>query len=284
MLTWMGFVGKLIDLLINKLAGKKIDLALDEKKKAAKAFVRFHEAVVELEQTLANLLTYIETFKENRNTKIHMSQMGRRVTGNLNKASVEFVESLKDLGEVIYFYDYDLALLFAEIFFMKQGLLQNVYAFFERSVQLELEIESEYYEKRPKTVYEDEFGNKRILPVAKFTTILVDNSYCSIEYTIPDDTLMNLDFKEQFEQIVRSKNTTDFWERHRNMQKLQDEVFTIISLNTKSEFIRYEDKEKLIELYPKLKSHKELLTKAREGLREFIQKQFSLADVLYIIE
>jgi hypothetical protein len=45
MLMWLGFIGKLIGFILNKLAEKKLELALDKKKQAVKAFVQFHESV-----------------------------------------------------------------------------------------------------------------------------------------------------------------------------------------------------------------------------------------------
>jgi hypothetical protein len=53
MLAALGLVGKAVELLVSTVAKKKLDLALDDKKRAAKAFVRLHESILELERRIA---------------------------------------------------------------------------------------------------------------------------------------------------------------------------------------------------------------------------------------
>jgi hypothetical protein len=56
----------------------------------------------------------------------------------------------------------------------------------------------------------------------------------------------------------------------------------IIWNNLETGYIGPKDTPKLVELHSHLTTHRDVLVQARENLREFIQKQFSLADVLYV--
>lgn len=299
MLTWMGFVGKLIELILNKVVGKKLDLTLDEKKKAAKAFFRFHEAVVELEIILDHFLSYIESFVQGRNSNIHRVHLDS-ATRNLESASSEFLSSLKELGKVLYFFDRNLAALFAYINYSKRGVLRNIYLFFAESS--EQEIENEYHRRY---LFEDsrELSELRSNHTAKFKAIEVNKYLRAIEYTIPTDTLMNIDLNEQLDQISRQANESHFNplndpsdprnvfslfgyddEAHWSvLREYQNMVVNIIMNNIEEGYIDYAEKDKLIALYPKLKAHRELLDQAREKLSTFIQQQFSVADLLYVI-
>jgi hypothetical protein len=271
MITWMGFVGKLIDLMVNRIVGKKIDLALDDKKRAAKAFVRFHEATVRLETILTAFLTYIDTFVEKSesikppNRTIYTENLNRRIR-DLRSASEEFLESLAEVGDVLYFFDRPLASLLGEIRVRKMDLYKNIYFFFAVSVREEMEVRYGI-ETDPKAVFRPTFE---------------PGSLSGIEYTIPSEDLMELDLVEEFGQFSRNLDVGKF-----NVsvpREIQDLVMDIIKSNLESGYIGPKDAAKLIELGPRLHEHRNLLIQAREKLRDFIEARFSIADILYVIK
>ncbi len=103
MLTWMGIIGKLIELVLTKVVGSKIDLVLDDKRRAAKAFVRFHESVITLESMLDDFLKEMEMLFKDKD--FHISHINNRnYINNLKDAAREFVDSMEQLGNVLYFY------------------------------------------------------------------------------------------------------------------------------------------------------------------------------------
>src|SRR3954451_9085016 len=108
MFTFAGFIGKMIEFLVTRVAGKHIDLALDEKKTAARAFFRFHESVAQLKAILDEFLEYSETFIQGRNFNVRASRISA-IAGKLNPASKEFVNSLEQLGPALALYDPALA-------------------------------------------------------------------------------------------------------------------------------------------------------------------------------
>src|SRR5437899_12917891 len=50
---WLGFIGKLMQFCVEKIVGKRIDLRLDEKKRAATSFIRLYNSLQDLESICA---------------------------------------------------------------------------------------------------------------------------------------------------------------------------------------------------------------------------------------
>jgi len=48
MMTWGAFLGGMVKFLVEKLLGKKIELALNDRRRAARAFLRLHQLIGEL--------------------------------------------------------------------------------------------------------------------------------------------------------------------------------------------------------------------------------------------
>lgn len=44
-LAWAGFIGKLLQFCVEKLVGKKLELALDQKRRSAAAFLRMYKSL-----------------------------------------------------------------------------------------------------------------------------------------------------------------------------------------------------------------------------------------------
>jgi hypothetical protein len=54
--TWVGFFGKRFQFCIEKIASKKVDLALDTKKQAAWVFFQLHRSLATLEEACSFFL------------------------------------------------------------------------------------------------------------------------------------------------------------------------------------------------------------------------------------
>lgn len=269
MLTWLGFFGKLIDFTVTKLLGKKIDLSLDEKKRAAKAFLRFHDSVLELEIILGKFIAFVESIIAGRNSRIYGSKLETAIEG-LERASSEFIKNMESLGQVLYFYDDQLATLFAHVYIGKAGMVRNLYAYLSSSSYLEavrkgIVSDSLDYESERSRIFGD-------LPPAKFS-VIHQQGLSAISYTIPDDDLID---------FLSGKKVIENEELLRDFDCVQNWGMSLIKDKISEDYIDPENKEKLIELHPILKSHMETLSDAREKLREFIKDHFSLEDLLYV--
>lgn len=62
MLTGQGLIGKLVEFLAIKLVGRKIDLALDDKRRACRAFTELYYCVDRLEEITSIFLDQIDIF------------------------------------------------------------------------------------------------------------------------------------------------------------------------------------------------------------------------------
>lgn len=56
MITWIGFLAKLTEFFVMKVAGRRIDLSSDRRHRAAKALVRYYHALEESGAMLTELL------------------------------------------------------------------------------------------------------------------------------------------------------------------------------------------------------------------------------------
>jgi len=254
MLTSLALIGKVIEFLLTRIAGKKVDLSLDEKKRAAKAFVRLHEAILSLELILDNFLIYIEGFRVGRNSKIYEVHIKQRVLRNLEPASREFVDSLKQLTPVLSIYDPVLHHLLGEIYVLKLHLLTNFYYIVRQS----LEDPKNYESSLTKPIF--------------FNISESDKRFCSLEFSMPTDELLEMDLAYLQQKLNEKLLVED--------QYL--ELLQIVRQNMETVQITYVQVDKLVALLPKLKEHRDNLDSARESLRKFIQDNFSLSDVLYV--
>jgi len=126
MLTALGLIGKAIEFLVTNISKKKIYLVLDDKKRAAKAFIRLHEAILGLEVISANFMLYIEGLKGGRNSRMYMVHI-RRISEPLKPASLEFVEALREVGPVLTFYDPALQQALGQVTVGKMGSMKNFF-------------------------------------------------------------------------------------------------------------------------------------------------------------
>src|SRR5262249_12169042 len=114
MIFWVGFIGKLVDLILTKVIGKQVDLKLDERKRAARAFVRLHEAIAQLENAAWEFLALAEPVVEGRRSYLWKSPL-RKLAGEADDASRDFGDALAGLLRVIGIYDSALAFLLGRV-------------------------------------------------------------------------------------------------------------------------------------------------------------------------
>ena len=125
LLTWVGFIGRLIELLVVKVAGKKIDLTLDRKKKAAQVFVSLYDAVLFLETVTGQFLRNIQPVVDGRKFRIYSFWI-KDLSSEIEDASVRFLSGLNAVLPVIEFYDPNLTALLSEIRHGKSAFLEEM--------------------------------------------------------------------------------------------------------------------------------------------------------------
>lgn len=273
MLTWMGFIGKLIEFMTTKLIGKKLDLALDEKKRACKAFIKFFDSLSQLEMLFGEFVNYIEKFVAGSNSHIYRVHLAK-VTSRLNDASNEFLNSLESLGPVIYLYDPNLTRLFSTMMHAKMRFVQVTSQFFQSS--------HEEYD------FGQESGNTDVesikQPIMRFDQFTVDNpNFRGLDFTMPSEELMEIDLNEIYDSALSERYATgmSIYQKSSTLDSY-DILLNLVKDKYIEEHLGPDDIDKLVALYPILKAHQEVLAQARESLREFIRQRFSLEDLLYV--
>jgi hypothetical protein len=122
MVLWIGFLGKLVELVLTKIVGKQVDLSLDERKRAARTFLRLYEALTELEDVAFSVAAEIERVLTGRrpylyrNSFIGVAQRG-------DAASGAFLDLVSDLQHVIQIYDRPLANILETMLEVKGAML-----------------------------------------------------------------------------------------------------------------------------------------------------------------
>jgi hypothetical protein len=294
MITSLGLIGKAVELLVCTVSKKKIDFALDDKKKAAKAFVRLHESILGLEVISDGFLAYIQGLKDGRNTKLYSVHMGR-VLADLRPASLEFVQALAEVSPVLALYDRDLQRLLGSVSVMKRGLLKNFFYIVQGAIIDDIGARSPSQRE----------GAEPML--LRFQSSPVDRSFCALSFTVPSDMLIDaelpplreiavhpgsgdfygdmfdLEFSDASSELLsgdRGHDTADATLRERPRMRI--DLFEVIQSNVESVDVGYLEINKLIDLHPRLKRHHAFLAEVRESLRQFIEARFSLCDVLYV--
>lgn len=250
MITWAGAIGKLIEFIITKLLGKKLDFALDEKKRACKVFLDFYDAVCRLEQITNQVVKNLELVMYEKRDRLHgywFSGMSEEIEG----ATKEFLDSVKRVRRVISIYAPELDLLANRIWGFKRGI-----------------IAAASTELSPSDMKFQLIWKRR------------NSSLDLIEYTMPHEDLMKVDLEELFIRIRRAK-TDDSYRLAHALGMPNDLLFALVHDNIISDKLKPDDISKIYQFHNILKQHLEVLVHARKLIGEFIKARFSIEDLLY---
>jgi hypothetical protein len=241
MVTWSGFIAKVVELLISKVVGKKIDLALDDRKKAARTFLRLHHLLNELEAITREIRSNIDNpnrdYPRMRGAWIH--EIDERVANLSN----DFFRLSDDLDMVLSFFDPVLQKALANLAYSKFSLLVCAsHGWHSAAVDLPKSIE--------------------------------------VTYTYPDERLMSIDLEFHYQWLLQNKepklDSLD-WPQSVLIGIEQDEMIREDSIPCdpgESRLIRIAELRRVLDI------HLTLLTEANAALRAFIGKTFRIEDVL----
>lgn len=241
MLTWMGFVAKIVEFAATEMLKKQIELEFDEKNRACKKSVRFFHAFDEMELILNDFIEYLEMFSSGEASRIYRNRI-TPITDRLAKASGEFVESLYAFVPVICVYEPSLSNLFYGRVHARKDFV-NLSSFYTGP---------KFFD-----------GGARIM---SFETTEVSKLSLSLQFTTPSDNLMNM-------------NLQDIPALHSD--SINDPLVIVTQNEFTQESIGPDERDKLIKLHESLQNHQSLIIDARDQLRKFIRTNFTLEDLLY---
>jgi hypothetical protein len=104
MVGWTGIIGKAIKFILEKIAGKKLDLALDDRRKAARQFYRLYLAVSDLEVLCKELIVELREMTEVGDPSVSAEWL-RDISIAIDETSERFLEATLGLTEVLRIFD-----------------------------------------------------------------------------------------------------------------------------------------------------------------------------------
>ncbi len=260
MITWAGFIGKLIEFVLTKLIGMKIDLTLNQKKRTCKAFLDFYHATYRLERITGQFVKKLELVTNEKRDRLYSSWFDG-MSKEIESASIDFLKSVEKVRRVINIFDPDLDLLADRVVGLKGNLIAAA------SIALsDLDIRFELIWNRKRNSV---FSQQDITSLA------------SIEYTRPHESLMKADLEDLFLKIKKARKDESY--RLANALGMpNDLLFALIHDNIVSDKLKPDDILKINQLHDVLAEHLQVLVKARELIRKFIETRFSIEDLLYV--
>jgi hypothetical protein len=246
MFVWVGLIGKLVELILSKIVGKHLDLRLDERKKAAKAFFEFHEALAKLEMVSHDFLKAVHPTVVGEKQRLYRAPFNA-IARDADAASRSFVDSFRELHQVIKIYDPKLTLLLSGISHFKQGMLT-----------------SSFTEKM------------------KFELLTNPDSVFSIKYSAPSERLMRASLEDTYEAVSQIadqlKTDESFWLR----EWPEDVLLSLVEENLIEGSIPDNRIAEITQFYEIVEQYTSILTNAREQLAHFLREKFSIEDLLYV--
>ncbi len=246
MITWAGLAGKLIEFLATKLLGKKLDVALDERKRACRAFLRLHDALYDLEHLTLRVVGILDRVAVAGKPRLY-SAWFRGLQDEIKASTSTFIDAAAEVSQVLEVLDPALLLAFGSVHASKGGLIAAASKVFSGQVaQFDVECQASSDRLR------------------------------RISYTVPPKSLMTLDLEELYKSMADKPlprgmlgGSSDTLAR-RLPQKNPVERLTPIDVSG------------IQGLSALLSNHLVLVGRAREKLRELIATKFSIEDLLYV--
>jgi len=243
MLIWQGVIGKMIGFMTSKLIGKRIDLALDEKKKAARAFVKLYFAMEQLEEITSRLIEHLENVQSGNEIYIrggallYISQM-------IDANTWVFLDSVEDLRRVIGLYDPVLSAELVQLSTYKASFLMNASETFK--------------------VEEDP-----------------TNNHLFVTYSKPADKFLTIDFDETYEWLKAREDLYDVRDVFEWPQNFVVR-YCIEEDDLETAVVKLDDTHAVMKFFEMLKQHSAVLSAGKERLRSLIISQFKAEDILFV--
>ena len=249
MLTWVGFIGKLIDLVVTKIIGKQVDLKLDDRKRAARAFLGLHDALTTLGAIVSEFLAYVQPVLEGTQPRLYRAK-GRDLATRGDAASRSLVEALHRLHRVIGIYDPQLALFLRGIVRGKKDMLMGF----------------------PPTT---SFASKM-----RFELAPNPESVFAIRYSAPAKALMEANLEDSYAAASRiaerlgsgGSDWIDAWP--------DDVLLSLVEGGSVEGWIPDNGVTQIRELHEMVSRYAPLFAAAQEQLEGFIRKTFAIEDLL----
>ncbi|HEY9116550.1 MAG TPA: hypothetical protein VIN11_01925 [Roseivirga sp.] len=243
MLTGQGLIGKLVYFLATKLIEKKLDLALDDKKRACRAFVELYYCTDKLEDITNEFLKELKRSK-NELQGGGLPNLFALHGRSLDALSSRFLEIGAELHRAVELYDETLADTVDQLFRFKYSFL--------------------YFAANSIEILPKEGERNRLL-----------------KFPVPSARVLDIDM-ESYYQWVKTHKDADFSEIYLTEWPANVLAYSIFGGDFPEVTIEISDPEAVAQFSSILEEHGKVLSQARQQLREFVKDNFSIEDVLYV--
>ena len=104
MVGWTGIIGRTISFVLRKIVDKKLDLSLDDRRKAARQFYQLYLAVSDLEVLCKELMVELRDMTEVDDPSVSAEWLNN-ISIAVDETSERFLESTQGLYEVLSIFD-----------------------------------------------------------------------------------------------------------------------------------------------------------------------------------
>jgi len=261
MFSWAGFIGKLVELILSKIMVKHIDLELDERKKAAKVFLKFYDSLVQIENTANYFVIEASTESFQGKSRLHIAPF-TVIAKKADEASKSFISSFSELKDVIQIYDPYLALVLTGISEYKQQILVSS---FTKKMSFDVLPNPDYV-----------FSIKSSIPSEELMNNSLEHNYDCVKKLadkIHNNTLKKIPSSIQYE-VRESGLLINSW--------TEDFLLTLVDENLIDCYISANRIDEFDEFYTNIEKYLPILRHAREQFGSFLRENFTIEDLLYV--
>jgi hypothetical protein len=104
MVGWIEYIGRLLNFAVEKISGKKIDLSMDERRRAARKFLALYHAVSDLEVLCRELVIELRALSQEQDPSVPRDWL-REATCAIDETSQRFLEATHGLIETLGIFD-----------------------------------------------------------------------------------------------------------------------------------------------------------------------------------
>jgi hypothetical protein len=243
MLTWTGFIANLLNFAATKLLGRTIDVALDKKSRAAKAFYSLYRSLDEVQGIIRSVIAVLDA-ASNSKKPIIFSQDIIKLAPKIKKVSEDFIKCLDPAISAIQIYDPKLSYLLSAVYSAKVGYVLSLSMILE---QLNAEFVIDFKAAR---------------------------NLEQIRYNSPRKTLSHSELEALYQSVEMGNTPILGGNAPILMAEIGDSVIRNVVLPR--------DFDKLAELKEELSRHLAILSEAQGTLRLFISRTFTIDDLLFL--
>ena len=256
MVGWLGLCAKVVEFVVSKATGHAIDLSLDEKRRAARALIRFYETLEESSVLLKELLKVFDEAVEKKKP-IFFSRDLVPFENRITELTEDVARQYNKLIDAIGFFNPQLARLLQSVGSFKVTWF-TVFGLLLRKARFAIEFDGLHpFKKVSFSTFRDEVANINLDDIIEAQQLALSVPTKGLRGPIPVG-------KHKYVFVMKEPN----------------KLVEALSLLLVEDEFTASDFKKVRYLRDRLQNQAKLLEKVLPKLQEFIRANFTMSDVL----